>query len=388
MNPVRVAQILDPKQNNFNLLRLLAAAAVVISHAVFLRSGSKADEIFSSINYYDLGAHAVNVFFVLSGLTVAASWARSQSSIEFLVARGLRIFPALAACALLLILLGAVVTACAPTQFLADTRVWQYGLKTLLLGSAASGLPGVFTANPHPSVMNASIWTLKYELACYVILALVGFSGFLNKQRFAWILAASWMIAGGFLFSRFGRDAVPIDQVARLGLCFSLGVGLYVFRDHTPLSIVGVLALGLAFWTARGTGWERIVSLFATGYGAVWLAKVPMGRLRELTNKIDLSYGIYIFGWPISQTLILTWPNISTFALVTASLILAVGVAVPSWLLIERPALRSRPSVMKLLRRFLHVINAKVFGTRRPVAANTFTREQSLAPLKFSNRAR
>lgn len=52
MNPVLVAQILDPKQNNFNLLRLLAAAAVVISHAVFLRSGSKADEIFSGINYY------------------------------------------------------------------------------------------------------------------------------------------------------------------------------------------------------------------------------------------------------------------------------------------------------------------------------------------------
>lgn len=41
MNPVLVAQILDPKQNNFNLLRLLAAAAVVISHAVFLRSAAR-----------------------------------------------------------------------------------------------------------------------------------------------------------------------------------------------------------------------------------------------------------------------------------------------------------------------------------------------------------
>lgn len=356
MNPVLVAQILDPKQNNFNLLRLLAAAAVVISHAVFLRSGSKADEIFSGINYYDLGAHAVNVFFVLSGLTVAASWARSQSTVEFLVARGLRIFPALAACALVLILLGALVTVCTPAQFLADTRVWRYGLKTLLLGSAATGLPGVFTANPHPSVMNASIWTLKYEVACYVVLALVGFVGLLNKQRFAWLLAASWAIAGGFLLSRFGRDAVPIDQVARLWLCFSFGVGLYVFRDHIPLSIIGVLALGFAFWMARGTGWERIVSLFATGYGAVWLATVPTGRLRELTNQIDLSYGIYILGWPITQTLILMWPTIGTLALVTASLILAVSVAVPSWFLIERPALRSRGLVVSLLRScFAHI---------------------------------
>ena len=82
----------------------------------------------------------------------------------------------------------------------------------------------------------------------------------------------------------------------------------------------------------------------------MWLAKVSTGRLRELTNQIDLSYGIYIFGWPITQTLILTLPTIGTLALVTASLILAVSVALPSWFLIERPALRSRGLVVSLLR--------------------------------------
>ena len=346
---VRVGDILDPKQNNFTLLRLLAASAVVISHAVFLHSGHKADEILSSITYFNLGDHAVNVFFVLSGLTVAGSLARSPSISEFIVARGLRIFPALGACALLLVLVGAIVTTCTPTQFFSDTRVWRYGMNTLLLGSAATGLPGVFGENPHPSVMNASIWTLKYEVACYLLLAFVGWFGFLTKRRFIWLFGLSWIIAGGFLFVRFGHDATPIDQAARFWLCFSLGVGFYVFRDHIPLSVLGVAVLCLIFWLAIGSPFERAVSLLATGYIVVWFAKVPTSGLRFVTNRIDLSYGIYIFGWPITQTLMLVHPSINVWSLTLLSLTLAIAVALPSWLLIERPTLRTRKIISVLI---------------------------------------
>lgn len=345
MSLMRVAHILEPDRNNFNLLRLLAASAVVVSHAVFLHSGHKADEILTGVTFYNLGDHAVNVFFVLSGLTVAASLARSPSTVEFIVARGLRIFPALAVCALLLILVGAIVTVCAPAQFLSDTRVWRYGLKTLLLGSASTGLPGVFGENPHPSTMNASIWTLKFEVACYLILAAVGWFGLLTKHRFSWVLGMTWAIAGGFLFVRFGRDAIPIDQAARFWLCFSLGIAFYVYGDLIPLSIVGIIALGLGFWLSIGSGMERVVSLVATGYAAVWFARIPTGRFRHFTNKIDLSYGIYIFGWPITQTLILLYPGLDVVSLVMLSLVLAATIALPSWLWIERPALRARRSV-------------------------------------------
>ena len=138
---------------------------------------------------------------------MAASLARSASTTEFIVPRGLRIFPALAVCALLLILVGAIVTICTPAQFLSDTRVWRYGLKTLLPGSASGGLPGVFGENPHPSTMNASIWTLKFEVACYLVLAAVGWFGRLTKHRFAWVLGVSWALAGAFLFVRFAIGA-------------------------------------------------------------------------------------------------------------------------------------------------------------------------------------
>lgn len=366
MTFTRVGQILEPKQNNFNLLRLLAASAVIVSHAVFLHSGHKADEILSGITFYNLGDHAVNVFFVLSGLTVTASLARSPSIAEFIVARGLRIFPALAACALLLILVGAIVTVCTSAQFLSDTRVWRYGVKTLLLGSASTGLPGVFGGNPHPSTINASIWTLKFEVACYLLLALVGWLGLLTKHRFVWLLALSWIVACGFLLVRFGHDSAPVDQVARFWLCFSLGVGFYIFRDRIPLSIFVVAALLLAFWGTIGTGWERVISLLATGYAIVWSAKIPIGRLRDLTNRFDLSYGIYIFGWPITQTLIVMQPNVNVWSLTLLSLILATAVALPSWLLVERPALRARKAVGALaeprFERLRQLLSPKTFS--------------------------
>ena len=213
--------------------------------------------------------------------------------------------------------------------------------------------------------MNASIWTLKFEVACYLLLALVGWFGLLTKHRFVWLAGLSWAIAGGFLFVRFGHDTTPIDQAARFWLCFSLGVGFYVFRNHIPLSVLGVAVLCLVFWLAIGSRLERVMSLLATGYIVVWFAKLPMGQLRFLTNKIDLSYGIYIFGWPITQTLILVQPNVDVWSLTLLSLILATAVALPSWLLIERPALRARKAVMALvesrIERFRQLLSSKPF---------------------------
>lgn len=360
-----VGHILPRDRNNFNLLRLAAASAVVISHAIYLHPDHKNYQVLSDVNFYDLGAHAVNVFFVLSGLTVAASLSRSTSTLEFIAARALRILPALAACALLTILLGVILTSCATGQFLSDMRVWRYGVQTLLLGlgSASAGLPGVFAENPVPSTVNGSIWTLKYEVACYLLLAATGWLGLLTRYRFAWLLGISWTLAGLFLFVRFGRNIEAVDQAARFWLCFTLGVAYFVYRDSIPLTVIGVAALGLVFWTSIGSGLERLVSLVATSYAVVWFAKLPTGRLRYLANKVDLSYGMYIFGWPISQTLILMRPEINVVWLVLLSLGSSAAVALPSWMWIERPTLRARGSAIALLGSGLDRIRRR----RRPV---------------------
>lgn len=337
--------ILDPKCNNFSLLRLVAAMAVVVSHAVFLRTGNKADEIFSSTSVYTLGDHAVNVFFVLSGLMVAASLTRTNDIPKFTIARALRIFPALIGCTVLLIGLGAALSECSLWQYVSDKRVVKYALTTLSLSSASAELPGVFYGNPHPSIVNGSLWTLKFEVLCYIILGLLGCLGLLQRQRFSLLVMATWLLAGAFLMQRDGGLLTSLDQAARFWLSFSFGVLLFVFRDAVRISAGLAVGLCLVEWTVLGTAWERVIAPVATGYAAVWLGSLPLTRLRAFTNRTDLSYGVYIFGWPISQTLVYFYPQIGVATLVTGSALLAAGMASLSWRFVEKPCMDLRTTV-------------------------------------------
>lgn len=353
MKPILLKDILEPRQNNFTLLRLLAALAVVVSHAIFLKSGNKADEIFAGSSVYVLGDHAVNVFFVLSGLTVAASLDRSNDVVRFLVARMLRIFPALIVCTTLLVIFGVVISDCSVLEYLTDTRVITYALKTMSLSSASAELPGVFATNPYPSVVNASLWTLKFEVVCYLLLALLGAVGLLEKRKVSLLLPAVGIVASAFLLHRFGGYADDLEQFARFWLCFSFGVGLFVFRDHVRISIVTALLLAALTWLVLGTGAERVVSPIATGYAALLLGCVRLGRLREFTNRNDISYGVYIFGWPTSQSLIHAYPTITVGALIVLSAVIASALACLSWHWIERPSLRTRDGLVRCCRAFV-----------------------------------
>jgi peptidoglycan/LPS O-acetylase OafA/YrhL len=350
--PIFLSDVLDPKKNNFTLLRLFAALAVVVSHAIFLKSGNKADEIFAGTSVYVLGDHAVNVFFVLSGLTVAASLDRSRDIVSFLVARMLRIFPALIVCTVSLIIFGIAISDYSAIKYLTDTHVITYALKTTSLGTSSAELPGVFASNPHPSVVNGSLWTLKFEILCYLLLALLSAVGLLEKRRVSWFLPTVGFLASAFLLSRFGGHADAFEQLARFWLCFSFGVGLFVFRDHVRISIFQMLLLAALTWMVLGTGIERVASPIATGYAALLLGRIPLGKLRAFSNRNDISYGVYIFGWPASQSLIHFYPSLDAWALLVLSAVIASTLAYFSWHWIEKPSLHARNGFVRWCRAF------------------------------------
>jgi peptidoglycan/LPS O-acetylase OafA/YrhL len=72
---------------------------------------------------------------------------------------------------------GIVVSECSAFEYLADTRVIAYALKTMSLSTTSAELPGVFAGNPYPSVVNAPLWTLKFEVVWYLLLALLSAAG-------------------------------------------------------------------------------------------------------------------------------------------------------------------------------------------------------------------
>ena len=131
-------------------------------------------------------------------------------------------------------------------------------------------------------------------------------------------------------------------SAARFWLCFLLGLAFHRYRAVFPLSWPLLTALTGLWWVGVGTKVEPVLTFFLAGYGAVMLASCPIGAVRRWTARRDLSYGVYIYGWPISQTLVWTQPGIGAGVLAVASLLTAGTLGWISWTYVEQPCLRAR----------------------------------------------
>jgi peptidoglycan/LPS O-acetylase OafA/YrhL len=348
-------QIMAPAANNFALLRLIAAVCVVISHAVYLWTGETAAQPLATVTRYNLGQHAVHVFFVLSGVMVAGSLDRASSLLSFAVARVLRIVPGLILCVgLTTLALGPMVTDLSFKAYFSDPETYVHLLRTATLTKISAPLPGVFETLPVPEALNEPLWTLKYELLCYALLAALSTIGaWRTDHRFIAVLCASLLICVPLVLTwpSDPEAATAPFHLARFWLCFLLGAAFYRYRADIRLSWTGLAILALVWWLGRSTPVEPFLTFVLAGYGALVLAAVPLRTLREFTNRTDLSYGIYIYGWPTSQTLLWAFPGISLPAAIALSILGAASLGCLSWTLVERPSLRTRAKVIAALRR-------------------------------------
>lgn len=338
-----VNDVIDPERNNFTLIRIIAAFAVVLSHGMELKTGDAANAFLARVAYYNLGDLAVNVFFVLSGLMVSASLDRSRSHKRFIVSRLLRIFPGLIFCTVVLALLAGPLLSTLPArQYFEGREVLDFIIKTLLTLSGSSTLPGVFAESSQRASVNSPVWTLKYELACYFVLVALSAAGIFNRRRaLLWVTLISWLaILLYFVWLPDGRLSTVGAQISRFWLCFSAGMLAYKFRQSVPISIAWAVIAAALLLMSLHTAAERFVGPLAAGYLSLWLGVVPTGPLRRLANEYDLSYGAYIFGWPITQALVRAWPTAGIGETLLAACLLSALAAIMSWLLIERPAMR------------------------------------------------
>lgn len=356
LSPNRLGDVMAPADNSFAVMRLLLASLVLVSHSYMYSAGSSAGEPLHAETGRSLGQYAVQVFFFLSGVMVAKSFATSRSLIDFAVARALRIFPALIVCVLLTALvLGPIVSTLTAVAYFGCPEVVSYITKTLSLSTGGAPLPGVFEGNPMADKVNTSLWTLKYEAICYVLLALAGLSGLFSEQK-RWISLPLLVVFVALIslgtpqnFERFSF----VDNVRYFSVFFASGTLAFLLRDRLVITGWLVLPLLALFWMTRGTGVADLASAISLGYVALWLATKTFGYMRDFSNRMDLSYGVYIFAGPIQQLMIERAPEVSPEIHALAALTIVLPLAVLSWLLIEHPALRQR-------RRFVTWLLARV----------------------------
>ncbi len=352
--PIMLAEMLSPDANSFGALRLLLALLVVVSHSYYLATGiALASEPLHAVSGYTLGQHAVQVFFILSGVLVAQSLSRSDL-LTFAAARGLRIFPALIVCVLYTALvIGPVVSTLKFDAYFSSPGLAAYIRDTLLLKTGMAPLPGVFDANPAAGVVNSSVWTLKYEVACYVVLGLAGsitlHLGIARPVGLA-VLAAvlAWAVVDRPALAE-GNGA--LDQIQYFTLFFGAGVLAFAMAARLPIHWAGVMLAGAVLIATNGTRWTEVGQAVALGYTALWLATFRFGPLRAFANRNDYSYGVYIFGVPVGQTLLHLSPDLGVGGLIVMSVVISLILAVVSWSLIERPALSLRHRVRSMASR-------------------------------------
>ena len=336
------------EKNSFDLLRLVAATLVLFSHQFALLGEFEP----SFLGLTTFGGAGVTIFFFLSGMLVWSSWDRDPDIGRFLARRSLRIFPALWVLVLLSVfIVGPAVSLLGLSEYFATTETWRY-LSTAVM-VIRHKLPGVFGDNPYPFVVNGSLWTLPVEFLCYATVATVGSLKFASKGL---------IIAAKLLFLVMLASYLPTFTGARFSPHFEMmavfwwGV-LYAHCRHQSWKVLlahkltcvltGAALVSFVFFGSRGL--ERTaMMLFAAGM--VYLAStVATGS--KLTEPIgDLSYGVYIFAFPVQQSFV-QWgklQNLGIGAHFALSLLLTGGLAYVSWHLIEKQALRFKPSAKAL----------------------------------------
>ena len=299
---------------NFDLMRLIAALLVVVSH-VFPLSGRPPLTI---MGVEDLGALGVSIFFVISGFLVSASYVRDPKT--YLAKRLLRIEPGLiAALTVTVVALGFTTTA-ALSDYAPQAAI--YVLRNALFLPTDHALPGLFAGNPIPGVVNGVLWTLRLEVALYGVLMLVRADRRAVLALTA-ICALIWAVMSVTTPDWAGARSTRIAFLAaRNGLLFFAGAALQLTALRVPLWLAGASVLAFPL------------------IGPLALPTAVLGLARPGKLPVDLSYGIYIYAFPVQQVLAshgwLTLP---------AAVLAVLPFAAFSWFLVERPALTLKPGL-------------------------------------------
>lgn len=352
-----LSDLLPGRSNNLNLIRMVAASMVLVSHAHTIVTGDAANEPLVAQTGEALGKYAVIVFFGISGLLITRSFDRNPDPLRYLAARVLRLWPGLAMTALFcMFVIGGMTSTLPATQYFAATGTYAYFVDVVTLVKANSTLPGVFAENPMAHAVNGSLWSLFCEFACYILVLMLGLLGLLRRKWVIVAVGAAFLLA--FLFfsdwTELGGAWYYLGRFSNTALAFIYGMIAYTYRESIPVSFKGVVAgwlavLAISFIVPDTALIYKAAVQLALVYSVFYLAYVPGGFLLKYNDLGDYSYGMYIFAFPVQQTLLHYFPAQGIWENVVFALMITLLLAVLSWHFVEQNALKATNGIVERL---------------------------------------
>lgn len=339
-----MVQLPTRQANNFDLLRILFAWFVIVSHSYVLNGDGATDPLFEMTQQTFLFSFiGVKGFFIISGYLIFKSMVVSTSIFEYLVKRVLRIFPALAVVLLVTLVAVYFIYPNNMPPFFSNKEVYAYFLGNIILFKPHFFISGIFAALPS-SAINGSLWTIEYEFFFYLFILL--FFYFRSNKKI--LKALLVIVVALFLMVRLAfydwtvqtHFFIPLEPLFDLGPYFLIGSLLSCFNfDTMPAknALAAVLSLVLVASVYFKIG--HTVVYFTLPFLVIYVGKQTSKLASWVhTTMGDPSYGIYLYAFPLQQ-LIIYWYRPSTLVLFVASTIGAFIFGYLSWIFIEKNAL-------------------------------------------------
>nr|WP_240989156.1 acyltransferase [Salipiger mangrovisoli] len=356
-------------------MRLILSVLVLVIHSGQIAYGHTIymNAVWGHFPIDGLAMTVLPMFFALSGFLVAGSLYRCRTLLSFMGLRFIRIYPALAVeVTISALLIGPLVTSLSWSDYFTHEGFFRYLFNvTGHVSSASLYLPGAFEGNPTPGMANGQLWTVPYELMCYIGLGVLALLGARKDRRVLLLgllafLAMSVIKMGLKTGWQFDAWVGPVTGRA-LVLAFLCGVTLHAYRDRIHVrGYLVTIAAAVAVISFSLSGLGQYVGIAAASYVTVALGILNLPRL-DLLKQADLSYGIFLYHFIIQQLVAYLLPGVHEWYWIAAiSLPVTLLVAHLSWVGIERPALKLRQQVFALECRIMRSLPA-LSGWHTPV---------------------
>ena len=331
--------------NGFDVLRLVAAIMVLFGHAYPI-TGNVSPGFFGN----SIQTIGVKIFFIISGYLITKSWLSDPHPGSFFKKRFLRIYPGLAANIIFVsLILAPWLTKLPIGKYFESPGLQMYFWNLLFF--PIYNLPGVFGDNIYPTAVNGSLWSLPVEILMYLLVPFLIQRG-TGGSRVIFFLATIIMVFTSIWHVRMHASPTPlviygtgIPSVLEVSIYFLIGA-LYTFVNKELLANkwTGIALLAFFAYAINEYVLGEIVLLLMLPYCVLSFGLSNFPLAHRIMGRVDLSYGIYLYGFPIQQMLMSRSGKMSALENFGYALPITALLALGSWFLIEQPALRAKNS--------------------------------------------
>ena len=334
---MKINNFLKKENNNLDLIRILLASIVILGHTTIINGKSSywLDPIEYFFPFTYSGAIAVKLFFFISGLVVTNSYLNKNSIVYFVIARIFRILPALLFLLVSTVfIIGPIFTNLSLGDYFLHLNGYEYIWRNMIFKTEYN-LPGLFTQNLYPEAVNGSLWTLKYEVKCYIVLLCVLYIvGSSRKIILNVIISAIFidtLLINGLIFSMLGTNS----EVYYLPFSFAYGAFFAINSEKIKINLWGTIISFALFLVFRNTNYQELLMIIAFCHLTVFISSRKF--ILKFKPSRDISYGIYLWGFLVQQMVYFLFGHIYAGVHFVVALLISIILALISFVFVEKP---------------------------------------------------